>query len=1610
MKKSLITLVLFISVLLFGAATVHAASIQEAPVRDDSGYLGRVYSADYDKMFDNFERATLESVGDIGLWWAVTDDTATSLTDRNGYLHVNYGNGLGEELGNPVYKAACAANTEGVYPYLVFVMKGTSSLDDLVLAFRYDDNHDDIYVPFRDLIDPDMDALPALTNEYQVYIINILDSLDGLQYTREGESTIDAGAAMVGFHLLSKAGTSGTLDIREVYYSKDQNTLEYTETTENFLIDAFERENVHEPVGIYWCGSCGTIIGKHLMLTEGSKYRAAGYDASNAAGTYKNLVIRLRGEKGIEDITVSPMYVTGEGDVYGEPVSLKELLGPDSLAVPAISTGFQSVVINFEANGWDNKINGLALVADGTVYVDQIFFTNMEYDASEVCTDFPVLDAEDIILWDNFEREAVGATPAYDANNPVALENGMNFIIAYAGMDRMSIQEGNLVFDCTENDGYMQYTAASSLRINDGSYPYVVFKVKTSDGGNLGNFRIKTICADDVRSNDVWANGGLKSGTAFPVATELQEGYRYITADGYTYLVIDLAASNLGLAPEGFDIFYSGSGKLWIDEIFFAKAGEEKIDMEREIVFDNFERAELSVDDNHWWFDCGNASIVDGELKLDFSAGAAWYRTACKPGFQNADSRYRYLSISMHAEQGTDLGTFRFDDVDTTDSWLFANANQIILADGTALTVDAITTEKQAFIIDLVASNFNNIAAEGLSIRVGDWGNGIIYLDDIKFIGTLDVTAAIEAKLAKLATKLAAPQLTIAEDLLAIAPVEGAEAIQYTSLNFSNFADLFMQQVDGIYRFNDPTPVFQTNYGGGIIGYFLVASLNTIFTTHIGTICIVVVLFLLALLFHLYYPIKALVIYARSESKVKEFKSAKKRTAKEKPARKIKNEIVPEVVAEEKVIEEEPIDLDLSLEVSEIISQQIEHKQKPTDFTRLIPSHEIGFVKPTFGAFNKNNNEVHEEKVEEKMPETPVVEQSQPVYDSNEEIHEYNYEYEEIVEEPIEEIIEEKVETYVPQQETYSYPNNNIIEETYEESYDYENESFEEENNVEESYGYVNEQTLEKYNDFEKEEIITPEPPVERIQTTERITPAREVISELPDEQEPGSFDIVINPSSSARKYIAPSAEFLKDYSQDADVILENKKLNDERLNTINNIFEQLKIGAQATGYTVGPSVTRFDIFPNRDVSVNTIEKFIPDLSSRLGGVLARFEKIVQGKTSSALEVPNKNSVMVGYKEAYHDLPKKKPGADLYVPFGKNIDGTNIGANLAKFPHLLVSGSTGSGKSVYINSLIITLLLRNSPDELKMLIIDPKEVDFARYNGIPHLLGPVIASSGKAKIALDRLATEMDDRYSFLRSYDYTDIKDYNEEAEERGLPKLPYIVCIIDEYADLIENDKTISSPVTRITAKARACGIHLIIATQRPTATIITGTIKSNIPVRVAFMASSGVDSRVMLDVNGAESLVGNGDMLVACQYIMKNSLIRAQGYFISSNEIKNILNDLKSKYKPEYDPNFTNLTLIDEFGLQSSNNAPGYLDQNLVDPIYPEVREYVYGLQYCSISNLQRTFNLGFNRAAKITQQLIKDGIISAEDGIASKGKEVYIHSEAEYNDKVLDDEIK
>lgn len=788
MKKLATVLLLACSMLLgFGAfSKAQAASIEEAPVRDGDKYLGREYNEQFDRMFDNFERATLASTEGTGLWWA--EGVKADLTERDGYLHVNYNETLGPVKDNPIYKAASGANNEGVYPYLVFVMKGTGSINDLILSFRYDDNHNDIDVPFTELLDPDLVTLPELTEEYQVYIIDILNTLDGMQYVKEGETPIDAGSAMVGFHLLSNGTSTGVIDIKEVYYSKDPNTLGYTETTENSLLDLFQgREDINQPIdGVYWCGSCGKIIGKHLVMNNESNYKAAGYDVSNATGTYKNMVIRLRGEVGGEDLSLAPFYVTGEGEVWGEKIALSELKGPDDLGLPTIETNFLTLVINFEKSGIQNNINGLQLFStSGTVYIDQIFFTNMEYDSSSVATDFPVLNPEEIVLWDNFNRETVGATPAFDGNNPVALENGFAFIIAYAGMDRMSIEDGKLVMDCTETEDYLQYTAVSTTNQNDGTYPYAVFKVKTTDEGNLANFRIATIMADDKRSGVVWANGGLKSGTGFNAATELQEGYRYITEDGYTYIVVDLAASGLGEMPEGFDLFYSGTGKLWIDSIFFAKDGVDVPDFEKTIVFDNFDRDVMATVENkynHYWFDT-NAKIVDGSAKFDFTAGASWYKTACEPGHQNMDAGYRYLSLTMKAEAGTDLSTFRFSLVSPDSATVFCNQGKIILADGSALAVDAITEEYQTFVIDLVASGFTNPASEGLCLNFGDWGTGVVYIDEIKYVSAVDVTALLEAKVEELSVKvepivLTKPAIAIANNILTIQTVEHAESYE----------------------------------------------------------------------------------------------------------------------------------------------------------------------------------------------------------------------------------------------------------------------------------------------------------------------------------------------------------------------------------------------------------------------------------------------------------------------------------------------------------------------------------------------------------------------------------------------------------------------------------------------------------------------------------------------------------------------------------------------------------------------------------------------------------------------------------------------------------------
>lgn len=781
MKKILSTFLIFcLSILAVAGLVKVNAEVGTAPVRDGDTYLGREYSKDFDRMFDNFERATMDAASEAGLWWAASEsEVKATFTERTGVLHVEYSDASTTSDAS-IYKAASGANSVGTYSYLVFKMKGTGSINDLDLLFRYDDHHDLIRVSFNEIVDPDGETFPELTDEYQLYIVNIADTLDGLEYTREGETTVPAGTAMAGFHLVSKEGKTGVVDIDEVYYTSNENTLGYNKDTDSLFDNFVDKTNPNETAnGTYWCGSVGKIIGKHLMMPSTSTYKAASYDVSNATDTYKYMVIKARGEKGAETFSIKPFWVA-DGDKWGESIAYASLVGPDEKALPALGTDFTGLVIDLEKSGITPKnINGLEITSDnGTIYVDQIFFTNMEYDASEVCTDFPVLNTTDIVLFDDFNRNTLGAQSDYVANEPVAVANDLDYIISYAGIDRLSIVDGALVMDCTTNSDYLQLCEASTRYKNDGTYPYLVMKVKVTDGGTLENLRIKT-SVEGNRSNDVWANGGLKSGKGFVVATELTENYRYTTEDGYIYMIVDLASSGLNTAFDGIDFFYSGSGKLWIDTVFFAKAGSESIDTSKVITFDDFNRTDVKHE--NWWQDT-NASVEDNALKLDATDNEYRYYRTARPT-NNSDYNYQYLSIKMKGTEGTTLDSFRFcveDKAVEETTTYFVNQGKIVLADGSTLATNMLTTEYQEFIIDMAASNMTSYNSTGLSVHFGSWAAGILYIDEIKYYGTTDICSKIEDKLISLAADKASrpldtPVVTIEGKVVTISAVLQAE-------------------------------------------------------------------------------------------------------------------------------------------------------------------------------------------------------------------------------------------------------------------------------------------------------------------------------------------------------------------------------------------------------------------------------------------------------------------------------------------------------------------------------------------------------------------------------------------------------------------------------------------------------------------------------------------------------------------------------------------------------------------------------------------------------------------------------------------------------------------
>jgi len=464
-------------------------------------------------------------------------------------------------------------------------------------------------------------------------------------------------------------------------------------------------------------------------------------------------------------------------------------------------------------------------------------------------------------------------------------------------------------------------------------------------------------------------------------------------------------------------------------------------------------------------------------------------------------------------------------------------------------------------------------------------------------------------------------------------------------------------------------------------------------------------------------------------------------------------------------------------------------------------------------------------------------------------------------------------------------------------------------------------------------------------------------------------------------KWIQPSSDVLNTYETSEAQAL-NERVADERKELINTAFSDFGVGAHVEDYTIGPSITRFNIRYDHNVSARSVNNMVQDIQIRLSGVSARFESIVEGQSSSGLEIPNASVTTVSFKDVYEALPdvKKHP---LAVAFGKNIEGNVIFADFDEFPHALVSGTTGSGKSIFINSVIVSLIMRNSPDDLKLVLVDPKKVEMSRYKDMPHLLCPIITEAQEAKLLMDKLCKEMEDRYMLFAENGCSNIKEFNEDAPGLGLDKLPYIVIFFDEYADMVDQCKEISMPVVSIAQKARACGIHLCIATQRPSTNVVTGVIKANLPTHVALMMASYTDSMTIIGEGGAEKLIGKGDMLVQSPLVSRIGCVRLQGCFIHRQEISRVVGYLKEHYETHYDEKFLNL---EEEATQAASeymNTPEFKEHgNTEEERYQSIKEWVMTQEFMSISRIQRECGVGFNRAGRFFLRLQSEGVVGNE----------------------------
>ncbi len=424
------------------------------------------------------------------------------------------------------------------------------------------------------------------------------------------------------------------------------------------------------------------------------------------------------------------------------------------------------------------------------------------------------------------------------------------------------------------------------------------------------------------------------------------------------------------------------------------------------------------------------------------------------------------------------------------------------------------------------------------------------------------------------------------------------------------------------------------------------------------------------------------------------------------------------------------------------------------------------------------------------------------------------------------------------------------------------------------------------------------------------------------------------------------------------------------------------------TDISQGPSVTRFEMQPEQGVKVSKIVGLTDDIKLNLAATDIRIEAPIPGKAAVGIEVPNKENMMVALRDLLESNEFKEFPSNLAFAVGKDIGGKVVVADIAKMPHMLIAGATGSGKSVCINTLIMSILYKAHPDDVKLIMVDPKVVELSVYNGIPHLLIPVVTDPKKASAALQWGVAEMTDRYQKFADFNVRDLKGYNKKVEamkEKGDPqspaKLPQIVIIVDELADLMMVcPGDVEESICRLAQLARAAGIHLIIATQRPSVDVITGLIKANMPSRVAFSVSSGVDSRTILDMNGAEKLLGKGDMLFYPQGYSKPA--RVQGAFVSDKEVSDVVEFLKNQTLGNiYDTDIQEK--ISTYGSGSAGGATG-AEGSERDQYFVEAAKFIIEKDKASIGMLQRVFKIGFNRAARIMDQLCEAGVVGEEEG--------------------------